>query len=114
MKILPLLASSLLLAGLLAAPAFADDVNVKARPLPNETAIPGTVAVNLICTIQMDASVNNCKVADGDKASQFDAASAVAAANGKMHVAGAFVAGYPTHLKVVLNVGHALPLLPIR
>ncbi len=91
-----------------------DDVSVAAKPLPNETAIPGTIAVNLICLVQSDASVNACKVADGDKSSGRDVAAAIAATNGKMHVTGAFAAGTTARLKIVLHVGQALPLLPIR
>ncbi len=91
-----------------------DDVNIKAQPLANEMAIPGRIAVNLICQVQSDASVNACKVADGDKSSGHDVAAAVEAANGKIHVTGAFAAGTTTRLKIILNVGQALPLLPIR
>jgi len=103
----------LLALALLATPAFADDVNVKAQPLPNERAIKGTVAVNLICLVQTDASVSDCKVAEEDKPSDRQAADAIAAAN-KIHMTGAFKAGQTTRIKVVLNTGHALPLLPIR
>ncbi len=109
MKVLPLLAL-----GLLATPAFADDVNVAARPLQNETAIRYTTSVQLSCLIQLDASLNDCRLADGAKASKQDADTAAAQINGKGHVAGAFVAGYRTQVKVTLNKGEPLALLPIR
>ena len=91
-----------------------DNVNVTPQLLPNETAIPGRVSVNLICLVQSDASVNACKVADGDKSSSHNVEAAIEAANGKIHVTGAFVAGNAAHLKVTLNAAHALPLVPIR
>ena len=109
MKYLPLL-----VIGLLATPAFADDVNVRAKPLPNETAISGTVAVDLTCLIESDASLKDCRLADGATATKHDEDAAVTFINAKGHVTGAFVAGYRTTVKVTLNVGHALPLLPIR
>lgn len=109
MKYLPLLAL-----GLLATPAFADDVNVQAKPLANETAIPFTVAVDLSCMIGTDASLNDCKLADGAKVSKPDEDTAVAQINGKGHVAGPFVAGYRTHVKVILNKGKSLSLVPLR
>jgi len=95
MKYRPLLAL-----GLLATPAFADDVNVKVQPLANETAISGTVDVDLICTIQYDASLNACKLADGAKVSNKDEDTAITQVNGKSHVPGPFVAGVQAQVKV--------------
>ncbi len=91
-----------------------DDVNVPARPLPNETAIPGAVAVDLTCLIQDDASLADCRLADGAKASQHDADTAIAKVNGKLHMTGSFVAGQRTPVSVALNFGKTLPLLSIR
>ncbi len=91
-----------------------DDVSVPVKPLANETAIPGAVAVDLTCLIQDDASLTDCKLADGFKASQRDADTAIAKVNGKMHMTGSFVAGQRTHVSVALNFGKPLPLLPIR
>ena len=105
---------SLLALGLLAMPAFADDVNVPVKPLANETAIPGAVAVDLTCLIQDDASLTDCKLADGAKASPPDANAAIAHVNGKVHMTGAFVAGQRTYISVALHSGKPLPLLPIR
>ena len=91
-----------------------DDVNVPVKPLANETAIPFTVAVDLSCMIQSDASLNDCKPVDGAKTSKPDEDTAIAQINGKGHVTGPFVAGYRTHITVILNKGKSLPLEPIR
>ena len=91
-----------------------DDVNVPAKPLANETAISRAVAVDLSCVIQADASLNDCKLADGATASKQDEAMAIGETNGKQHIAGAFTPGARTNIKIVVNVGKALPLIPIR
>ena len=91
-----------------------DDVNVPVKPLANETAIPGTVAVWLNCAVQPDASLNDCRLADGATASRRDQDEAIGFITTRGHVAGAFVSGGRETLKVTLNVGHAPSLLPIR
>ena len=106
MKYLPLLAI-----GLLATPAFADNVNVGVKPLPNATAT--ITSVPLSCEIQADASLNNCQLADGAKVSKKDEADAIGQVNGKGHVTGAFVAGKRTHLTVKLRDNGGISLLPI-
>jgi len=106
MKYLPLLAL-----GLLAAPAFADDISASAGPLPNATTI--VTAVPLSCEIQADASLNNCQLADGAKVSKADEAEAIGQVDGKGHVAGAFVAGKRAHVVVRLTRVGAIRLLPI-
>jgi hypothetical protein len=106
MKYLPLL-----VLGLFATPAFADDVNVKAMPLPNATATKPPIALS--CLIQPDASLNDCRLADGVKASKTDEDAAIGMVNGKGHVAGAFTAGLRTIVTVALHKG-GMPLTPIR
>jgi len=106
MKYLPLLALTLL-----AAPAFADDINASAKPLSNATTTVTTVPLN--CEIQADASLNNCQLEAGAKVSKTDEAKAIGQVAGKGHVAGAFVAGKRTHVIVRLDKGDGLHLIPI-
>jgi len=106
MKYLPLL-----VLGLLATPAFADDVDVPAKPLPNETVTSTPIALS--CLIQPDASLNDCRLADGEKVPKKDEAAAIDIVNGKGHVTGMFVAGDRTRVRVILRSGGA-PLLPVR
>ena len=54
MKYLPLLAL-----GLLAAPAFADDVNVKAMPIPNEIAPVGPASI--LCHLTGDLMIDGAR-----------------------------------------------------
>lgn len=106
MKYLPLLAF-----GLLATPAFADEIIASAKPLPNATVT--ITSVSLSCEIQPDASLNHCRLADGATASKKDQDMAIGMINGKGHVAGAFVAGSYTRLKVVVRDSGRMTLLPI-
>ncbi len=106
MKYLPLLA-----VGLLATPAFADDVNIQAKPLPNATATIDSVTLS--CLVQSDASLNDCQLADGAKVSKKDEDDAIDRVNGKGHVAGAFVAGQRTKVTVVLRASDGVALLPV-
>jgi len=106
MKVLPFLAVALI-----ATPAFADDVNVPAKPLPNETAT--TTPVALSCLVQSDASLSDCQLADGERVSKKNTDEAIGMINGKMHVTGAFAAGSRKTVTVLLH-GGGTPLLPIR
>ena len=99
MKHLPLL-----VLGLLATPAFADDVSLKAGPLPAETAIAGNTVVDLVCTVQSDASLNGCRLAeDTRKVSAQDRDTALGLVNGKGHMAGHVQAGSTVHLKITID-----------
>ena len=106
MKYLPLLAL-----GLLATSAFADDVSVLAKPLSNATA--AIDKVTLSCLVQSDASLGDCRLADGEKASKTDADAAIGVVSGKGHFAGAFVAGQRANVTVVLRSTGKIALLPI-
>ena len=106
MKYLPLL-----VLGLLAAPAFADDVNVPVTPLPNDMMMATPVALS--CLIQPDASLSDCRLADGAKASKADQDAAIAHATFNIRMAGAFTAGNRTRLTILVRKGGA-PVLPIR
>jgi hypothetical protein len=91
-----------------------DDVSVPVKPLANETAIPGTVDVDLICTVQYDASLNDCKLADGVKVSKKDEDTAISQIDGKSRVREPFRAGVQVQEKVVLQTGKALPVILLR
>jgi len=106
MKYLPLLAL-----GLLATPAFADDVNVPFKPLPNATATIDKVTLS--CLVRSDASLGDCRLADGAKASKKDQDAAIGVVNGKGHFAGAFVAGQRANVTVVLRSTGGLAMLPV-
>ena len=106
MRYLPLLAL-----GLLATPAFADDVSVPAKPLLNATATINKVTLS--CLVQSDASLGDCRLADGEKASKKDEDAAIGVVDGKGHFAGAFVAGQRTNVTVVLRATGQIGLLPV-
>ena len=99
MKYLPLL-----VLGLLATPAFADDVSLKAGPLPDETAVVGNTVVDLVCTVQSDASLSGCRVSEGARrVSAQDRDTALDMVNGKGHMAGHVQAGSTVHLKITID-----------
>ena len=106
MKYLPLL-----VLGLIATPAFADDVGVPVKPLANATATIDKVTLS--CLVQSDASLNDCRPAEGSKASKKDEEAAIGVVNGKGHFAGAFVAGQRANVTVVLRSTGGIALLPV-
>lgn len=112
MKYLPLLVVGLLAAPGLANPAFADEINASVQPLPNATVT--LVKVDLSCTVQPDASLNDCHLADGAKASKHDEETAINWINGTGHMNGAFVAGSRTKITVRLPVSKSSSLVLLR